>query len=472
MLFNTFEFGFFFACVLVGYVALPHRAQNRMLLLASYLFYAAWDWRFCGLLAFSTALDYAVALRLAGTSNPSHRRKWMAVSLVANLGVLGAFKYAGFFAESFRDLAALLGVSLPGFAFEVVLPIGISFYTFQTLGYTIDVYRRHIEPTRDRLDYALYVAFFPQLVAGPIERAGHLLPQIRNPRPRDAGGAGRGLWLVLWGLFKKVVIADNLAPVVDAVYAPEASPTSAELIVATYAFTIQLYCDFSGYTDIARGTARLLGFEIMRNFNRPYAATSPVDYWRRWHISLSTWLRDYVFFSLGGNRGTRARVAGRILIAMGLGGLWHGAAWPFVLWGLFHGVWLILHRLLLPGLKRIAPASRFGQMTWHAIRVFVTFHGIAFSLLMFRAESVDQIASLLGTFGGAFDIGEAGSWLAPLALLLAPLVVMQIAQARSRDPDAVMHWPWPLRTGIYVIVFMGILLFGEDGGQPFVYFQF
>ena len=224
---------------------------------------------------------------------------------------------------------------------------------------------------------------------------------------------------MLWGLFKKVVIADNLAPVVDAVYAPEASPTPPELIIATYAFTIQLYCDFSGYTDIARGTARLLGFDIVRNFNLPYAATSPVEYWRRWHISLSTWLRDYLFFSQGGNRGKRARVAGRILITMGLGGLWHGAAWPFVLWGLFHGLWLILHRMLLPGLKRIAPASRFGRLAWHALRVFVTFHGIAFSLLLFRAESLGQIATLLGIFGGAFDIGKAGAWLAPLARRVA-----------------------------------------------------
>jgi D-alanyl-lipoteichoic acid acyltransferase DltB (MBOAT superfamily) len=472
MLFNSFEFGFFFATCLALYAVLPQRAQNRMLLAASYLFYSAWDWRFCGLLLLSTAIDYVAGLRIAGTDDPRRRRWWVTFSIVANLSILGAFKYAGFFAESLRDFAQLFGLSVPEFALDVVLPVGISFYTFQTMSYSIDVYRGGLAPIRDPFDYALYVAFFPQLVAGPIERARRLLPQIQQSRRVTAEGIGLGLWLVTWGLFKKVVVADNLAPVVNAVYAPGASPTSAELIVATYAFTFQIYCDFSGYSDIARGTGRILGFDIMRNFRLPYAATSPAEYWGRWHISLSTWLRDYVFFSLGGNRGGRARVAGRILFTMGLGGLWHGAAWPFVLWGLFHGGWLILHRALLPWLRRVAPASRPGRAAWHALRVVVTFHLIAFSLLLFRAETLPQIATLLGVLAGAFEVGMAGAWLAPFAFIVAPLILMQVLQARSDDLEPVLRWPLPLRTGVYALVFLAILLFGEDGGQPFIYFQF
>jgi alginate O-acetyltransferase complex protein AlgI len=472
MLFNSFEFGYFFALCLALYVALPQRGQNRMLLVASYLFYSAWDWRFCGLLLLSTAIDYHAGLRIAATQDPRRRRRWVAVSVVANLSILGFFKYAGFFAESLRELGAWVGLSVPPFALDVVLPVGISFYTFQTMSYTIDVYRGVLTPIRNPLDYALYVAFFPQLVAGPIERARHLLPQILGPRRVTAAGIGQGLWLITWGLFQKVVVADNLAPVVNAVFAPEASPTAAELIVATYAFTFQIYCDFAGYSDIARGTGRILGFDIMRNFRLPYAATSPAEFWGRWHISLSTWLRDYVFFPLGGNRGGPGRIAGRVLVTMGLCGLWHGAAWPFVVWGLFHGVWLILHRALLPWLRRIAPASRAGRGLWHGIRVIVTFHVVAFSLLLFRAETLSQIGTLLGILGGAFRVGLAGSWLGPFALLVAPLLLMQVLLARSGDTEAVLRWPLPLRTGVYALVFVAILLWGEDGGQPFIYFQF
>ena len=472
MLFNSFEFGFFFAICLALYAVLPQRAQNRMLLAASYLFYSAWDWRFCGLLLLSTAIDYGAGLRIGQSDDPRRRRLWVTFSIVSNLSILGTFKYTGFFAESLRDLAALAGLVLPDFALEVVLPVGISFYTFQTMSYTIDVYRGRLEPIRDPFDYALYVAFFPQLVAGPIERASHLLPQIQGARRVTTDGIGLGLWLVTWGVFKKVVVADNLAPLVNAVYAPDASPTPAELMVATYAFTFQIYCDFSGYSDIARGTGRMLGFDIRRNFRLPYAATSPAEYWGRWHISLSTWLRDYVFFSLGGNRGGRARAAGRILITMGLCGLWHGAAWPFVVWGLFHGAWLTLHRALLPWLRLVAPASRPGRATWHALRVVVTFHVIAFSLLIFRSESLSQVASLLGVLAGAFEVGMAARWLVPFAVIVTPLILMQVFEARSGDHEPVLRWPLPLRTGAYALIFMTILLFGEDGGQPFIYFQF
>ncbi len=318
MLFNSLTFALFFALVFALYVCLPHRARNVMLLLASYLFYGAWDWRFLALIWISTAVDYGVALRLASSEDPRTRRRLVAFSLVTNLGILGFFKYAGFFAGSLTNLLRPLGIELPPFTLEVVLPVGISFYTFQTLSYTIDVYRRQLEPTRDVVAFALFVAFFPQLVAGPIERARRLLPQIRTPRSVTWEGIGAGSWLVLWGLFKKVVVADNLAVLVDAVYAPGSAPTGPEVALATFAFAFQIYCDFSGYTDIARDVARMLGFDLVRNFNLPYFASSPAEFWRRWHMSLSTWLRDYLFRSLSFRHG-RASTLRNLGITMLLG---------------------------------------------------------------------------------------------------------------------------------------------------------
>ena len=472
MLFNSLEFGVFFAAVFALTLVLPRRAQNRMLLAASYVFYAAWDWRFLSLLVISTIVDYTLGLRMAATTDPGRRRRLVSASLLTNLGILGFFKYADFFAASLTDLFALFGVTLPSFALRVVLPVGISFYTFQTLSYTLDIYRGRAEPTRHLLDFALFVAFFPQLVAGPIERSRNLLPQIEGRRPITWEALGSGAWLALWGLFKKVVIADRLAALVDAVYAPDAAPAAGEVLVATYAFTFQIYCDFSGYTDIARGVARMLGFRLMLNFNLPYAATSPADYWRRWHISLSTWLRDYLFLSLGGNRGAAWRVGARILVTMLLAGLWHGAAWTFVVWGGFHGVLLILHRLCLPVLERIRPRLLAARAAWRGLRVLVTFHLIAAGLLVFRAESLAQAAGLLGSPIAVPGMGLATGWIAPLALLLAPLLLMEVAQAAARNPEVALRWPLPARAALYAAVFALIVLYGEDGGQPFVYFQF
>jgi len=472
MLFNSFEFFTFLAIIFGLSLTLSRRAANRMLLVASYAFYAAWDWRFCSLLALSTLVDFAVGRHLAATADP-RRRLWLVrASLATNLSILGFFKYAGFFAESLQDLFGLVGGEIPAFALEVVLPVGISFYTFQTLSYTLDIYRRRMEPTSDLLDFALFVALFPQLVAGPIERARNLLPQIaQRPRVRWEQ-VGSGAWLVLWGIFKKVVIADRLAGLVDIVYAPGASPTGPEVLLAAYAFAFQIYCDFSGYTDIARGTARMLGFHLMQNFRHPYAATSPADYWRRWHISLSTWLRDYLYFSLGGNRGARSRVTTRILATMLLAGLWHGAAWTFVVWGGIHGGLLVLHRLFLPWLERIRPQAQSARAAWRGLRVFVTFHLIAGSLIVFRSENLSQAASLLGRFLAEPTVGLAASWVAPLALLVAPLVLMEVAQSRARDPEVLLRWPLAVRASVYGMIMALIVVYGEDGGQPFVYFQF
>ena len=472
MLFNTSDFAFFFAGVFVLALLLPHRLQNRMLLVGSYFFYAAWDWRFTSLLAISTLVDYCVGRALGGESDSRRRRLLVSTSIVVNLGILGYFKYAGFFAESLRELFASLGVELPDFAVSVVLPVGISFYTFQTLSYTIDVYRGRTEPTRNLLDFALYVAFFPQLVAGPIERATRLLPQVLAPRRIAWAAIRSGAWLVLWGYFKKVVIADNLATLVDAVYAPSAQPTGGELILATYAFSIQIYCDFSGYTDIARGVARMLGFDLMLNFRLPYWATSPADFWHRWHISLSSWLRDYLYIPLGGNRRGRARTYVNLMVTMVLGGLWHGAAWPFVLWGVFHGSALCIHRALQPLLARIAPRGLAARGLWRGLRVFVTFHLVVFGFMLFRAVSLEQIGRLLAVLADGLAPGMVLAWILPFCALVTPLLVMELEQWRSGELEPVIHLPLALRSTVYALVLLTIVLIGEDGGQAFIYFQF
>jgi D-alanyl-lipoteichoic acid acyltransferase DltB (MBOAT superfamily) len=424
------------------------------------------------LLALSTVIDFSIGRRLGQTTDPRARRRLVTLSLASNLGILGFFKYAGFFSSSLQDLVGLFGGTLPTFALDVVLPVGISFYTFQTLSYTLDVYRRRLEPTNGLLDFALFVAFFPQLVAGPIERARHLLPQIIRPRERSLESFNSGGWLMLWGLFKKVVIADNLGVVVDAVYRVGAEPTAAEIVVATWAFAYQIYCDFSGYTDIARGTARLLGFDIMLNFRLPYAATNPAIFWRRWHISLSTWLRDYLYISMGGNREGRARTHRNLFLTMLIGGVWHGAAWPFVFWGAYHGLLLIAHRALAPMLARLRPGGRVGLRLYDALCAFVVFQLVCLGWLLFRAESLGHVGQLLRTLAGPFALGEAGDWLPPLVCLTAPLIVMQMFQARAGDQEVVLRWPLPMRILVYSLIMMLIVIFGEVHGKPFVYFQF
>ena len=310
MNFATVNFGVFFAIVLAVYFLLNHRWQNRFLLVASYVFYGWWDWRFLGLILLSSVVDYVCALLVDRTRHPDFsarkRRLALTASIVTNLTILGFFKYFGFFAESLVALAGDVGIQLHLPTWRIILPIGISFYTFQTMSYTIDVYRGRLRATTNLPDLMLYVSFFTQLVAGPIERGAHLMPQILNPRHVTPGGFYSGAQLAFVGLFKKLVIADNMAVLVNSVYGP-GDPCGAAVLLGTYAFALQIYCDFSGYTDIARGTARMLGFDICVNFRLPYLATNPSDFWQRWHISLSSWLRDYLYIPLGGSWHGRLR---------------------------------------------------------------------------------------------------------------------------------------------------------------------
>ena len=468
MLFNSFEFAAFASVVFAVYLVLPHRARNLLLLAASYVFYAAWNPKLLSLIAFSTLVDYGVGRALSRTDDATHRRRWLLLSLCTNLGLLGVFKYFGFFAENFAQLTqACFGWTPSWTTTQIVLPVGISFYTFQTLSYTIDIYRRRLDPEPNLLRFALFVAFFPQLVAGPIERASSLLPQIRTPRRVTYRNLAVGGWRILWGLFKKVVVADNLAHLVDAVFAPDATPLAGEVLVATWAFAIQIYCDFSGYTDMARGLASLMGFDLMLNFNHPYLASNPADFWRRWHISLSTWLRDYLYIPLGGNRLGPLLTYRNLLLTMLLGGLWHGAAWTFVLWGAYQGTLLMAHRRLREHLGPPRP-SRLR----HLLSILGTFLLVLIGWLIFRADSIQHLSNLLAALLRCDGWGAVPRWWLPLLVFTGPLSLFNLWLARRDDPEAPLQLPLPLRVLLYTTLVLAIALLGEDHAEPFIYFQF
>ncbi|HOU36689.1 MAG TPA: MBOAT family O-acyltransferase, partial [Candidatus Omnitrophota bacterium] len=353
MVFNSFAFLVFFVIVFSLYLALDHKRQNIMLFAASYVFYAWWDWRFLFLLAASTVIDYFCGLKIHGSRDVRERRFFLWCSIAANLGILGFFKYYNFFVSSLQSLLIRCGISIEPPMLHIILPLGISFYTFQTMSYTIDVFRGNIAPTRKFVDFALFVSFFPQLVAGPIERASHLLPQVSAPRTLTLEKFAQGCYLIFWGLFQKMFIADNLAKIVDPVFAARAPYQGGMVLIALYAFAFQIYCDFSGYSNIARGLGKCMGFDIMINFDLPYFSSNPRQFWQRWHISLSRWLKDYLYIPLGGNRKGGLMTYRNLGLTMLLGGLWHGASWTFVVWGLYHGVLLVIHRATEPFLKNI-----------------------------------------------------------------------------------------------------------------------
>lgn len=371
MVFNSLIFLVFFLVVYGLYRVMPHRGQNLLLLVSSYFFYGWWDWRFLSLIFISTVVDYWAGLAIEHADENARRRKialW--ISLVSNLGILGFFKYFNFFADNLVVLLQGVGISSPVRHLNIILPVGISFYTFQTMSYTLDIYSRQMRPTRNFLDFAAFVSFFPQLVAGPIERASKLLPQIQTPRTITRGDMESGAWLVFWGLFKKCVVADNLAMLIDTGFGG-GSATGAQSLLGLYAFAFQIFCDFSGYSDIARGLARWMGIELMLNFNNPYFALNPREFWARWHISLSTWLRDYLYIPLGGNLKGRRRTYVNLVLTMLLGGLWHGAAWTFVAWGAFHGALLAIYHAWA---AKFSPSGTLDSGRWIGLRRLWMFH--------------------------------------------------------------------------------------------------
>ncbi len=473
MLFNSYVFPVFFLAVYAAYVLLRRRWrwQNRLLLVASYVFYGYWDWRFLSLLALSTIIDYNVGRWLGQTEQPRRRRWLLAASVVSNLGILATFKYFNFFAESFAQCLAAVGFAADYATLNIVLPVGISFYTFQTLSYTIDVYRRKLEPCRRLENLALFVAFFPQLVAGPIERAGRLLPQITQPRRVTATRIDAGLALIIWGYFKKVVVADNIAVVADAVFNNYHDHAGLDLVIGALAFTVQIYGDFSGYSDIARGTAKLLGFDLCLNFRLPYFAVSPSDFWRRWHISLSSWLRDYLYIPLGGNRGGRLRTARNLMLTMMLGGLWHGAAWNFVLWGVYHGAILVIYRAAGDGRRSWQPDVQ-SPFAWQRLPAMVLMFVLTvFGWVLFRSSSAAQIAHFV-THAGFGASAQSAALAFDLAYFATPLLLVQIFQQATRRLTWLAGWPVVPRAVAYAVLLGAIAVFGVRDQVEFIYFQF
>jgi len=489
MLFNSAVFLQFFAAFLLLYWLARNSltARNLLIVAASFLFYAWWSpggqsktfadsvpgqllaalWqcRFLGLLIFTALVDFTVGLVLAKSTTTRSRRMLLTLSVITNLAVLGCFKYCDFFITSAAAAAQHLGIAVDLKTLGLVLPVGISFYTFQSMSYAIDVYRREIPATRSLVNFLAFVSFFPQLVAGPIERARHLLPQFEQTRVITRAMLEEGVWLILWGMFKKVALADNFAPLVDLAYGQEQF-TAPIVLFGTVAFALQIYCDFSGYSDIARGTARVLGFDIMWNFNLPYFATSVRDFWRRWHISLSTWLRDYLYVSLGGNRQGATRTYFNLLVTMLLGGLWHGAAWHFVLFGAWHGIGLAVHRYWQSDSP--TAASRLQQVIgWAGTMLFVLY-----GWLLFRAESWAQVRDMTLALLDWSRPVWLGSFLINLVVFALPLLLLEAVQYRTDNQLISLrlpHWARALLAGGLLI---GILLFWQQDKVPFIYFQF
>jgi alginate O-acetyltransferase complex protein AlgI len=473
MVFNSLHFVWFFIVVYAAYRVLPHRAQNWLLLVASYYFYAAWDWRFLGLLLGSTIVDYSCGLALARTSVPARRKLLLCLSLGFNLTLLGFFKYFNFFTDNLHTVFGALGWHLDFVTLKVLLPVGISFYTFVTMSYVIDVYRRDITATRDLLDFAVFVAYFPHLVAGPILRASMLLTQIDRPRHITREQMRDGAWLIAWGYFQKVFVADNLAGLANGVFDPAAGQTGINVLLGVYAFAFQIYGDFAGYSNIARGTSKLMGIELIENFRFPYFVRTPQAFWRNWHISLSTWLRDYLYVPLGGNRGSAWQTRRNLLITMLLGGLWHGAAWMFVLWGLFHGLLLIAYRdaerLRAFRAWVIGPNPLARITSW-----LVMFHLTCYGWLIFRASSARQIGDLTSSLATNFAPAsiDVQGLLLPLLLFTMPLLVVHAYEAWFDDVLVVPTLPLGVRYSVYAATFYLTMLFGNFGGADFIYFQF
>lgn len=480
MLFNSWQFALFFPLAIAGYFLLPHRLRWAWLLLTSCAFYMAFVPAYVLILFAVIGIDYAAGLLIA-RSEGAARRRWLLLSIATNLAMLGFFKYFNFFADNARALAHLIGWNLPLPILQVLLPIGLSFHVFQSLSYTIEVYRGHQAPERHLGIYAVYVMFWPQLVAGPIERPQNLLHQFHTPQTFDPERVTAGLRLMLWGFFKKIVVADRLALVVNLVYAHPTHYTGLPLLLATVFFAFQIYCDFSGYSDIARGAAKVMGIELMVNFRQPYGAESLSDFWRRWHISLSSWFRDYVYIPLGGNRAGAWRRALNLLAVFLLSGLWHGANWTFIVWGALHGTALAAGQLLTPRLSAL-PRPPAWRVLGRPARLAVTFAFVCLSWVFFRATSLhdawyvvthllagllDQVSSVYGLAGTLRELQQRNVVLGVLAI--ATLVAAERLWGALGEPPARPRWfSW---AACYAMILM-LAVLGVYDSRAFIYFQF
>ena len=479
MLFNSFEFAVFFPVVTLLYFATRAGRRWIVLLIASAVFYMTFIPAYLLILLALIVIDYAAALLIERSSGPS-RRRLLFVSVAANIGILSAFKYYNFFATNIAGLAGAMGyppATLPLLSW--VLPIGLSFHTFQSMAYTIEVYRGRFRAERHLGYYALYVMYYPQLVAGPIERPYNLLPQLRREQVIEPTRIASGLKLMAWGLFKKVVIADRLAFVVNAVYAQPSSANGAALIVATVSFAWQIYCDFSGYTDIAIGAAEVMGVDLMSNFRRPYLATSTRDFWTRWHVSLSSWFRDYVYIPLGGSHLSRPRWALTLMTTFLISGLWHGANWTFVVWGALNGAFVLIGAITAGTRSRVRAVCGFDEATslHRIVKVAVTFSLITTTWIFFRAKSVAEawyiLTHLLSGRGETIQaLGVPTTQLVVSFMLIAGLLVIETFQTTNDPREYVIGRPPWVRWAVYYSVVVLTLLIGVFNRSQFIYFQF
>ncbi len=487
MLFNSIDFAIFLPIVFILYWFVfknKLKGQNLLIVVASYVFYGWWDWRFLFLILFSTLVDYSVGVKLKNEERQKTRKILLWISVTVNLGLLFFFKYYNFFLDNFIEAFSFLGVKINGSHLNIILPVGISFYTFQTMSYTIDVYRRKLESTKDFIAFSAFVSFFPQLVAGPIERATHLLPQFYRKRKFEYAKAVDGMRQILWGLFKKVVIADNCAEIANQVFNHSEQYSGLTLLIGAIAFTFQIYGDFSGYSDIAIGTSRLFGFDLMQNFRFPYFSRDIAEFWRRWHISLSTWFRDYVYIPLGGSRGSKWKRIRNVVIIFLLSGFWHGANWTFLAWGGLNALYFLPLLLLNKNRKNIdeiAPKRLFPSFK-EGIAILSTFSLIVIAWIFFRAENIgDAISFIISSVEGLFKFDSIKSsiefYLTVFGIKLSfVLLFFIIIEWFGRNElfaisKIFIRSNKILRLSFYFLLFYLIVIM-KGGEEDFIYFQF
>ncbi|SNR25102.1 MBOAT family protein [Flavobacterium sp. ov086] len=482
MLFNSVNFAFFLLLIFILYwfvVKKSFKFQNILLLIASYFFYACWDWRFLFLLVFSTLLDYYTGIKMSEAKSQSNKKFWFWLSIAVNLGFLGIFKYYNFFASSFANVISSFGFSISPLFLKVILPVGISFYTFHGLSYVIDIYKDRIKPERNFVDYSVFVSFFPLLVAGPIERATHLLPQIKKERNFDYSKAVDGLKQILWGLFKKVVIADQCAEYANMIFNNSTEYSGSTLLVGAIFFTFQIYGDFSGYSDIAIGTARLFGIDLLRNFAFPYFSRDIAEFWRRWHISLSTWFRDYLYIPLGGSKGGNWMKIRNIFIIFLVSGFWHGANWTFIVWGFLNALFIlpsIIFNTNRTNLDIVAQGKYFPTIK-ELVSMFLTFSLTVFAWIFFRAENLSHawniITKIFSKSLFVYPMYENDDFVKPLMLLMIIFVLVEWFGREQQYAIAKLGNALPkiIRWGLYYVIIIAIFYFAGTE-QKFIYFQF
>ncbi|WP_303849892.1 MBOAT family protein [Apibacter mensalis] len=479
MFFNSFEYAIFLPIIFIIYWFILNKnlkLQNLFLLISSYFFYSCWDWKFLFLLAFSTILDYISGLKIYNSNTQIKKKIWLIISVSINLGFLGFFKYYNFFIESFADLIQKLGFTAHYSTLNIILPVGISFYTFHGLSYVFDIYNKKIKPSHNWIEYALFVSFFPLLVAGPIERATHLLPQIEKPRKFNYELAVSGLKQILWGLFKKIVIADNCAKAVNLIFNSYESQSGGTLFLGAILFSFQIYGDFSGYSDIALGSGKLLGIKLIKNFNYPYFSRSIAEFWRRWHISLSSWFKDYLYIPLGGSKGgTIKRIRNTFIIFL-VSGFWHGANWTFILWGGLNALFIlpsIIFKTNRNNMDIVAKGKILPNFK-EFFQIVYTFLLASFAWIFFRSESLSQAFSYINKMFNSIHLPDLSIFNLSLFPLLLLLIIVEWKGRENNYAIEKLFYKSKtcIRWSFYYILIILMLVFGQKNSQEFIYFQF